>query len=105
MPNGIEFLPNRDMPDDMWSNAITLILARIINFCFEDVENDYFFERRKATWETLATDMAAWRENLPESFKPFSQATKTRNVFPSLWLIRPCHGESFSVDIISLSRR
>jgi hypothetical protein len=103
MPNEIEFLPNRDMPDDMWSNAITLILARIINFCFEDAENDYFFERRKVTWEALATDVAAWSEHLPESFKPFSQTSKMGNVFPALWLIQPCHGKLQSLK--SLNRQ
>ena len=104
MPKGIEFLPNRDMPDDMWSNAITLILARIINFCFEDAESDYFFERRKVTWEALATDVAAWRENLPDSFKPFSQTSKMGNVFPAFRLIQPCHGALQSLKSLNQQR-
>jgi hypothetical protein len=34
--SGFEFVPNKDMPDDMWANYISHILARIINFCFDD---------------------------------------------------------------------
>jgi hypothetical protein len=79
------------MPDDMWANAISYVLAKTINFCFENSESQPT-EGRVSTWKLLAADVASWEEYRPATFDPFSEAPKAGNVFPSIWLVRPWHG-------------
>jgi hypothetical protein len=88
------FDPEKEMSDDMWSNAISHLLARVINFCFQNDERDSL-EGRVSTWRSLAIEVAAWKANRPATFDPFSTAPKSGNPFPSLWLINPWHGEYF----------
>lgn len=93
MGAGFEFVPSKDMNDDMWANYMSYILARIIDFCFDDVAG-MTLEDRNMTWQELNEEVSAWRTNQPESFNPFSIAPKSGNAFPSIWLLQPWHGKS-----------
>lgn len=89
----------------MWANAISYVLARIINFCLgeeqgrEGEEGEGIFVERERVWQELRGEVMAWREGLPASFEPFSRAPKAGNVFPSIWLVSPCHGEFTILEI------
>lgn len=89
-----KFIPDAVMPDDMWANAISFTLARIINFAFNTPHDDVIrlSEERMAAWNDLAAEAASWRQRLPDSCKPFSTAVKEGNLFPSIWFLRPWHG-------------
>lgn len=88
---GFHFVPGSDMPDDQCANAITFILARIINFYFSNTTNVDQEDRRRG-WLELSTEVNLWRRGLPMTFQPFSYAPKAGNVFPSIWLLQPWHG-------------
>lgn len=88
---GFQFNPGSIMPDDMQANAITLLLAKTINFCFDNSTNKTP-EHRREYWEKIVAEVASWRQQSPASFKPFSNAPKPENVFPSIWLLQPWHG-------------
>jgi len=98
---GFLFFPNNEMPDDMWANAITFILAKTINLYFAGADSEEPNDRNRL-WHKLASDTASWRKNLPHSFRPFSTASKSGNVFESIWLLRPWHGKSFSRSQLTL---
>lgn len=97
MGNGFEFLPSMDMADDMWANYISYILARVINFCFDD-NGSFDLEDRGRIWQELIADVSAWRSNRPGSFDHFSTTAKDGNAFPSIWLLQPWHGK-FELDL------
>jgi hypothetical protein len=88
---GFRFVPSETMSDDMWSNYISYILAKVINFSFDDagVTNS---DQRSSDWQELDEEVSAWRSNRPESFNPFSTASKFGNAFLSIWLLSPWHG-------------
>ena len=88
-----EFLTNKDMLDDMWANCISHILARIINFCFDDAIC-VSLEQKTEIWQALQAEIFEWRSSRPTSFNPFSSAPKPGNVFPLIWLLRPWNGTS-----------
>lgn len=94
-----KFIPDVIMPDDVWANAISFTLARIINFAFNVPASDQvvirLLEKRMAAWDNLAVEVALWRQRLPDSCKPFSTAVKTGNPFPSIWFLRPWYGWYF----------
>lgn len=90
------------MADDMWANAISHILARIINFYFVQNAEEGLSTNREQIWQELKAEVNYWRSNLPESFKPFSTALKDDNVFPSVWLIQPCHGKLRKPKILEI---
>jgi hypothetical protein len=85
-----EFDPKKDMQDDMWANAISYLLARVINFYFQESGKNTA-ENRVSTWRSLSADVTAWKENRPEAFDAFSTASKPGNIFPSIWLVKPWH--------------
>lgn len=78
--------------DSMRSNIISHILARIINYCFQESKG-HQIQEKKITWKSLRKELSTWREHLPTSFEPYSTAIKDNNPFPSLWLIHPWHGK------------
>lgn len=92
MGTGFEFVPSENMTDDMWSNYISYILAKVINFCFDDM-GTRTLEHRGASWQELETEVSTWRSNRPLSFNAFSTASKYGNAFVSLWLLSPWHGK------------
>jgi hypothetical protein len=92
MGTGFEFLPSRDMADDMWANYISYLLARVINFCFGN-NGDVELEDRGMAWQELKDDVVAWRSSRPESFNPFATAPKAGNAFPSIWILQPWHSK------------
>jgi hypothetical protein len=98
---GFEFVPGTDMADDMWANYISHILARIINFCF-DGKSSMNLEQQIDTWQALHSEVVEWRSSRPSSFDPFSTASKPGNAFPSIWLLRPWHGNSDHVKLLEI---
>lgn len=94
---GFEFVPSKDMSDDMWANYMSHILARVINFSFEG-KSSMDLEQRINTWQALHSEVFEWRSSRPTSFDPFSTASKPGNVSPSIWLLRPWHGNASYVE-------
>lgn len=97
-----QFRPREAMGDDMWANAISHILARVINFCFAQNPENELSTNREEIWYNLKAEVEAWRIGLPESFKPFSTALKDGNVFPSEWLMQPCHGKWWRLEMLMI---
>jgi hypothetical protein len=89
---GFGFVPSKDMPDDMWANYISYIIARIINFCF-DRTNNIPLEEKPDLWQALHAEVLEWRSSRPASFNTFSTTPKFGNIFPSHWMVRPWHGK------------
>jgi hypothetical protein len=86
-----EFDPKMAMTNDIWANAISYLLARVINLRFQESRGESL-EIRASIWLSLASDVAAWKEHRPATFNPFSTAPKAGNPFPSIWLVKPWHG-------------
>jgi hypothetical protein len=90
-----------DVGDDVRANLITYILARTLKlYCVlngavsdEDEQQMWTPERFEQSWNELVGDLALWNDNLPATFQPFSTAPKDGNAFPSLWMLKPWHGE------------
>ena len=70
-----EFDPNEEMRDDMWANAISYLLANVINFCFQETAEEAL-EDRLSTWSSLTSEVAAWKEHRPATFDSFSTVPK-----------------------------
>jgi hypothetical protein len=83
-----------DLTDDMLANLMRYYLARIINFCFDIEIGHTVPEDRVMVWHGLRSDLATWLESSPSIFNPYSTATKARNVFPSIWMLRPWHSKT-----------
>jgi hypothetical protein len=83
---GVE-LEFTEVDDDIWTNRMTFLLAKTVNFCFGPVEKT--MER----WSTLKGEVDLWKERAPASFKPFY--TQPQGVhgepFPAIWLLFPWH--------------
>jgi hypothetical protein len=90
-----EYRAHENMPDDMQANCISYLLARIINMVFWDHAEGFSWEEKTLEWRSLNADLRVWKDRLPASFEPYSTAHLEGNVFPSLWMLRPWHGEIF----------
>ncbi|KEQ58391.1 uncharacterized protein M437DRAFT_59491, partial [Aureobasidium melanogenum CBS 110374] len=77
--------------DSVHANTVTYILARVINLCFGRDERGNILEFNEAEWTKLNAELAYWSHNLPSTYKPYSQAPKEGNPFPSEWYLRPWH--------------
>ena len=82
-----------DKSDDERANAITALLVDVLNLFFEIRSQSHSLEYYESPLATLRTALMAWKRSLPPTFVPFSTAPKAGNVFPSLWMKRPWHGE------------
>lgn len=97
-----DFDPRKEMPDDMWANTISYVLAKVINFCFQ-VTQEEPLEIRVSTWTSLAASVASWKDHRPATFDSFSESPKSGNKFPSIWLIKPWHGRYFWVLLVAVA--
>jgi hypothetical protein len=83
---GVE-LEFTEVDDDIWTNRMTFLLAKTVNFCFGPVEKT--MER----WTLLKGEVELWKESAPASFKPFY--TQPHGLhgepFPAIWLLFPWH--------------
>lgn len=87
------FDPSRDYSDSMRADAMSHMLARIINHCFQDSVRPSDGYERSLTWQSLFRELDQWKTNLPPSFEPFSEVVSSDGVFPSLWLLQGWHGD------------
>ncbi|KAK6007358.1 hypothetical protein QM012_004172 [Aureobasidium pullulans] len=78
-------------PDSMHANTVTYILARVINLCFGQDESGKILEFNEDEWSSLNEELMLWRDNLPTTYAPYSQAPKPGNPFPSEWDLQPWH--------------
>jgi hypothetical protein len=91
--SGFAFVASGEMGDDMWANYMSYILAKVINFCFDEGGDlGGGWEEREGNWRELEKEVEEWGENRPTSFDYFSTAAKEGNKFPSIWLLSPWHG-------------
>jgi len=88
---GFHFVLDAAMPDDMWANAITFVMANTIKFTFSDT-NDEDLNNRAEKFQEISTLVSSWREATAVTFPPFSTAPEPGNVFPSIWQLKLCHG-------------
>ncbi|KAI9739704.1 MAG: hypothetical protein M1834_006423 [Cirrosporium novae-zelandiae] len=77
--------------DDMKANLMAYILARIMNFCFQDHLQAPTQETKISLWRDLRADLTLWTHSLPATFDPISTAPKPGNLFPSYWMLHPWH--------------
>jgi hypothetical protein len=87
-----EYQAYENMPDDMQANHVSYLLARIINLSFGDQVKRIPLENRMVEWHSLDAALNVWKDRLPATFEPYSTAQIAGNVFPSLWMLRPWHG-------------
>lgn len=96
---GVE-LQFTEVDDDIWTNRMTFLLSKTVNFCFGPEEKT--MER----WSALKGEVDLWKERAPASFKPFY--TQPHGVhgepFPAIWLLFPWHS-TFSLDDFDCSLR
>jgi len=90
--SGFAFVASGEMGDDMWANYMSYVLAKVVNFCFDDGFGGGNAGQRIEIWRKLQGEVEGWGEKRPESFYPFSTGAKEGNVFPSIWLLSPWHG-------------
>jgi hypothetical protein len=83
---GVE-LEFTEVDDDIWTNRMTFLLAKTVNFCFGLVEKT--MER----WTMLKGEVDLWKERAPASFKPFYTQPHGSHgePFPAIWLLFPWH--------------
>lgn len=83
---GVE-LEFTEVDDDTWTNRMTFLLAKTVNFCFGPEE------KAMECWTALKGEVDLWKERAPASFKPFY--TQPQGVhgepFPAIWLLFPWH--------------
>lgn len=84
-------VPDVTQHDELF-NDICYLLARIVNFCFAENAVRLPARDRQLFWLSLSSDLETWKHSLPPSFQPYSTAAKPENPFPSLWMLRPWHG-------------
>ena len=83
--------------DEAYSNVVSYLLAKVINFCFQPIKDNRMSRwGTEVQWHTLTAELENWDSDLPPSFEITSTACKPGNVFPSLWMLRPCHGNYHS---------
>ncbi|KAF2802204.1 uncharacterized protein BDZ99DRAFT_576908 [Mytilinidion resinicola] len=93
-PLHMRMMADRGMPRGMtemeqdWGNAITWVLAELVNLQFTEHEEDGVGGGGER-WECSRRELEEWKVGLPTSFEPISRASKEGNVFPSLWMLRP----------------
>ncbi|KAF3037387.1 hypothetical protein E8E12_008123 [Didymella heteroderae] len=73
------------------SDQITYLLAKIINFSFEDNSERQTLQERRLLWQSLRADIDRWEATLPQNFAPFSLAVQRDDPFPAIWMLQPCH--------------
>jgi hypothetical protein len=88
---GFESVPNENISHDMWSDYISYILAKVINFSF-NCAGGTNLEQRSSVWQDLDEEISVWRSNRPRSFDSLSTASRSENASVSLWLLSPWHG-------------
>jgi hypothetical protein len=66
--------------DDDYANQITLLLARVVNTVFLDIEDDD---------SSLRREVSQWRSNLP--FEPYYETSQEEG-FPRILMIHCCQG-------------
>ena len=83
---GVE-LEFTEVDDDVWTNRMTFLLAKTVNFCFG------LQAKTMEGWTKLKGEVDLWRERAPASFKPFY--TQPQGIhgepFPAIWLLFPWH--------------
>jgi hypothetical protein len=93
---GVE-LEFTEVDDDIWTNRMTFLLAKTVNFCFGPIQ------KTMEGWTALKGEVDLWKERAPASFKPFY--TQPHGVhgepFPAIWLLFPWHSMS-PLDVLIL---
>ena len=51
-------------------------------------------ENGMVEWHSLDAALNVWKDRLPATLEPYSTAQIAGNVFPSLWMLRPWHGNT-----------
>ena len=75
--------------DEGFANAITLILAKIINTAFDDIPWSDALSQR------FTADLDEWKQQLPTHLWPYSRAYTAASIFPAIRQFRECHGNPF----------
>jgi Fungal specific transcription factor domain len=92
----------KKVADDMQSNIMSCVLARVINFCFGNHTESGSQDTSISTWTALNAELIGWKDSLSFGFKPYSTAGKAGNCFPSLWMFRPWHSKPSHILITQI---
>jgi hypothetical protein len=84
---GVE-LEFTEVDDDIWTNRMTFLLAKTVNYCF-GADGGRTTER----WNVIKGEVDLWKERAPASFRPFYAQTHGVHgePFPAIWLLFPWH--------------
>ncbi|KAF9883339.1 hypothetical protein FE257_003555 [Aspergillus nanangensis] len=85
------YLPQTVHAEDDFANRVTYLLGRVMNHCLGANASPL----ARPQWETLRSELEAWKSSLPPSFEPISTpGLHGKSVFPSLWTTSPWHASS-----------
>lgn len=68
-------------PDEVWANRMTYLLVRLCNACWSTQRDDQSFNQNLLR---LQADINAWRQALPNSFKPWYYRHLPSDPFPTI---------------------
>lgn len=86
-------LITRHESDEDYLNSITLILGKSINITYNQ-------DADMPRWEHIAGSLKEWRSACPGHMEPFSRESTSSHLFPLVWFLQPCHGESHSLFVL-----
>ncbi|KAL4896718.1 hypothetical protein BDV59DRAFT_199069 [Aspergillus ambiguus] len=75
--------------DEVWTNRMTYLLAKVCNACWSPLPAA---EGCTQCLDDLEADINAWRESLPEAFKPWFYHQSRSEPFPTIRYLSKWHG-------------
>lgn len=75
--------------DEVWANRMTFHLANVCNACWSSHPED---SRSEQHLKKLENDITAWRQALPETFRPWFYQQKSDEPFPTIRYLSRWHG-------------
>lgn len=77
--------------DEVWTNRMTLLLAKVCNACWFLSLEDTNFQQQEL--DTLEADIDCWHRSLPETFKPWYYRLVPSAAFPRVNYLTTWHGK------------
>lgn len=78
-------------PEEVWTNRMTFILAKVCNACFGELDST---DQRKQ-FQELDTQLNSWVNCVPKSFRPWWFKKDGFGPFPGIAFLSTWHGEFY----------
>lgn len=75
-----------DAPDEVWTNRMTQLVARLCNSCWAQ-------DRRQADIADISLAIEDWKCHLPDNFSPWCYHDLDSNPFPTIKYLSTWHGK------------